>query len=261
MYVSHNFESIMKRFISMHGYPISNIPSYPFLKQYHEYIIPNVICFQQSYINKYTNDNVKQTKFLKLFSSLNHNHQRKENSKLMRKEIQKTNEMFKNVLEIKVINKRDQGYAAVFAKCELEKGRFLFSTRNHLITKKEEEELCKFTKKGSHTMQIDWNVHIEVPLPIRFINHSCVANLGAKSNGNGYDFWSIKSIKEGDELTFDYETTEYEMESPFICQCCANNERNENDIHCRGMIKGFKYNGDIIKDKYPNEFIASYLLK
>ena len=54
------------------------------------------------------------------------------------------------------------------------------------------------------------------------------------------------------ELTFDYETTEYEVGAFSKCLCGSWN--------CRGKVCGFKYNGDTIRKKYDEENIASYLL-
>jgi len=41
-----------------------------------------------------------------------------------------------------------------------------------------------------------------------------------------------RSIPQGEEVTYDYNTTEYSMASPFLCRC----------VHCGGReIRGFRH--------------------
>ena len=77
-----------------------------------------------------------------------------------------------------------------------------------------------------YTLQLGEDQHIEPPLvsetPLpsetedslwRFTNHSCGANTYVK----GRAFVAREAIAEGDEVTFDYNTTEYDMAAPFDC--------------------------------------------
>ena len=113
----------------------------------------------------------------------------------------------------------------------------------------------------SHSVQIDWNDrHILMDIPAVLINHSCEANVGIRSNSNkvrdddgdegAYDFLAINPIKKGDELTWDYEATEWEISTPFRCTCGS--------AKCRGMLRGFKDSGEIIRKQY-GEHYADYL--
>ena len=108
------------------------------------------------------------------------------------------------------------------------------------------------TTRGSHTIQIDWDRHIFMELPAVLINHSCDANVGIKNNSanDAYDFWAIRPIPEGEELTWDYEASEWELSTPFDCGCGSAN--------CRKILKGFKENGYIIRQQY-GEYYADYL--
>jgi hypothetical protein len=63
----------------------------------------------------------------------------------------------------------------------------------------------------------------------RFTDHSCDPNMRFRKGA----FFAIKNIRVGDKLTFDYETTEWEMFLPFECQCGAST--------CRDYIRGFKF--------------------
>ena len=53
-----------------------------------------------------------------------------------------------------------------------------------------------------------------------------------------FDFMALREIKEGDELAWDYECSDYEISTPFQCTCGSRK--------CRGVLWGFKYNNDVI---------------
>lgn len=65
------------------------------------------------------------------------------------------------------------------------------------------------------------------------IAHHCDPNVQVKVNGDGtFDFVAVKDIKEGDLVTFNYNTTEWHMNTPFQCLCGSE--------YCAGYICGFK---------------------
>ena len=106
---------------------------------------------------------------------------------------------------------------------------------------------------NSHTIQTDWNQHVLMSLPALLLNHVCNrANLVARQNDQGaYDFYAHRPIGAHDELTFDYETTEYELQTGFECQC--------GDEQCRGHLKGFRHHGSDVVRAFGPEHIAPYL--
>ena len=133
------------------------------------------------------------------------------------------------------------------------------------------------TKRHSHTIQKGWDEHVVMDLPAILINHSCEANVGIRDNdddnngkheeegkkekgkgvvvggvgvGGAYNFYALQKIPSGDELTLDYETTEYELDASFECLCGSPN--------CRKSIVGFKENGELIKQQY-GPYYANYL--
>ncbi|MFA6110286.1 MAG: SET domain-containing methyltransferase [Candidatus Latescibacterota bacterium] len=83
-----------------------------------------------------------------------------------------------------------------------------------------------------YSIQIDEDHHL---LPDGqawgFLNHSCAPNCRI-----AFGDWTVVATREigvGEELTFDYLTTEWEMATPFECHCGA--------VDCRGLIQGFKH--------------------
>lgn len=109
------------------------------------------------------------------------------------------------------------------------------------------------THRTSHTIQMGPIHHVLMDLPARFLNHSCDANLGARKRLNAYDFVARRDIELGEELTFDYETTEYELGVPFPCRCGS--------PLCRTDIKGFRYHAKTVRLQVDSEWIADHLLE
>jgi hypothetical protein len=111
------------------------------------------------------------------------------------------------------------------------------------------------SEKTRHTIQTDWNLHAHMDLPARFINHACnqKANVGLRANNVGaYDFYAIHDvIHEDEELLWDYETAEYDLEN-FVCSCGAPN--------CRGVLNGYRHHSDEILKVFGTSYVAPYLL-
>jgi hypothetical protein len=84
------------------------------------------------------------------------------------------------------------------------------------------------------SVQAGKNLHIELNCDLVYINHSCTPSLI-------FDMarWEVRvnpdlegGLKEGDELTFFYPSTEWSMAQPFDCLCKTS--------ECRKVIKGAK---------------------
>ena len=78
------------------------------------------------------------------------------------------------------------------------------------------------------SIQIGPNKHVEVDAPAKFINHSCMPNTKVENE----QIVAIKKISPGDEITFDYQGSEYELAVPFVCRDCGQ------------WVKGMKYKGE-----------------
>jgi len=101
-----------------------------------------------------------------------------------------------------------------------------------------------FTLKGElraipskYSLQINENTHLDVPsgelgnleYAWAFLNHSCAPNCYMKNQ----ELYASEDIDANTELTFNYNTTEYDMATPFICKCGSEN--------CLGEIRGYKH--------------------
>lgn len=102
-----------------------------------------------------------------------------------------------------------------------------------------------------HSIQINLNRHVLLDEPTVFLNHCCFPNVGVRNNQyNGYDFIALADIVEGEEIVYDYETTETAFSAKFQCQCCSSN--------CRKQLRGFAALPLEVRERY-GEFIADYL--
>ncbi|MEO6080632.1 MAG: SET domain-containing protein [Steroidobacteraceae bacterium] len=63
----------------------------------------------------------------------------------------------------------------------------------------------------------------------RFMNHSCEPSVLVRER----DVAAARDINPWEAVTFNYNTTEWEMSEPFSCRCGSR--------HCLGKVQGFKF--------------------
>lgn len=95
----------------------------------------------------------------------------------------------------------------VFATKNFRKGQLLFKMHGEIST-----------HPTRTSVQIGKNKHIEDTIAA-FVNHSCSPT--AKVNKRTKIFVSLRNIKKGDEITFNYNKNEDKLASPFKCSCCG----------------------------------------
>ncbi len=103
------------------------------------------------------------------------------------------------------------------------------------------------------TIQIGLNEHITLqPDFLQYTNHSCEPNVFFDTTS--FELIALKDINVGDELTFFYPSSEWNMDQPFICNC-----GNKNCLH---TIKGAAYLSKEVLSKYKlTNFIQSMIDK
>ncbi len=91
-----------------------------------------------------------------------------------------------------------------------------------------------------YSVQVDLAAHVDLPVGHsheetldrfywRFMNHNCEPNTMVR----GRMVLTLRPIAPWEEITFHYNTTEYEMAEPFDCQCGSR--------RCEGRIEGFRF--------------------
>ena len=103
------------------------------------------------------------------------------------------------------------------------------------------------------TVQVDAGKHITLqPEFLQYINHSCDPNVFFDTRL--MRLFALREIRNGDELTFFYPSTEWQMTQPFSCYC--------GHVNCLGDIKGAAYLAeDILKQYRLTDFIQQQLAK
>lgn len=93
------------------------------------------------------------------------------------------------------------------------------------------------------TLQTDIGKHILLsPEIVQFCNHSCTPNVFFDTTM--MEFRAIADIATGEEMTFFYPSTEWEMAQPFQCHCGTSK--------CLGLIRG--------ASAIPEEVLSGYQL-
>lgn len=103
------------------------------------------------------------------------------------------------------------------------------------------------------TVQVDVGKHITLqPEFLQYINHSCDPNVFFDTTL--MQLVALKELNPGDEMTFFYPSTEWQMTQSFNCYCGSPN--------CLGDIRGAAYlSEDIIKQYRFTDFIQQQLAK
>lgn len=87
------------------------------------------------------------------------------------------------------------------------------------------------------TVQIGVSDHVEPLSDMVFCNHSCRPTVEFDTAT-----WQVRVVKDrdlqaGDDLTFFYPSSEWDMDQPFECNCKA----NDGEYRCLGKIQGAKH--------------------
>lgn len=93
------------------------------------------------------------------------------------------------------------------------------------------------------TVQCGRDAHIELNSDLRYINHSCEPNLVFDMARNEVRVNPLgEGLREGDELTFWYPSTEWSMDRAFDCECGV--------AACMGRVEGAKALDDKTMGRY-----------
>jgi len=124
-----------------------------------------------------------------------------------------------------VIVKNSKHGKGIFTTVDLPKNSLLFNIKGKQITF---EETLKLDDDQCYCLQISLDKYIIAESPFLFSNHSCDPNCGINKK---MDFITLKNIKAGEELQWDYSTSMMERHWTLKCQC--------EQFGCRGIIRDF----------------------
>jgi cyanophycin synthetase len=131
---------------------------------------------------------------------------------------------------------------AVRAKRRIEVGEVLF--RGWGVTTQQ---------RSRHTIQVDHDLMLIPPSPLRFLNHSCDPNCGVliRTGIESIELHAIRPIEAEEELTLDYETFEMEFRD-FTGACLCGTPA------CRSRLIGYRNLSAERRNRY-GIYIAEYL--
>jgi len=155
-----------------------------------------------------------------------------------------------NVATIKIAPSMRFGGIGVFAVRNLKKGTLFGETKymgeDFFLSHEDFKKIDKESKKIIHDFCANSEAGFYVPRDINYIsipwhmNHCCNGNVGFDSEGS---FITIKSVKKGEELCYDYG---FGMSNPrykLICKC--------GDSNCRNVITGNDWkDSEYVKKNY-----------
>ena len=106
-------------------------------------------------------------------------------------------------------------------------------------------------KANRYTVQIDRNQHTEVG-KLSALNHSCDPNVILDTEH--LQMVARRDIEQGEELSFFYPSTEWEMDAPFICLCGASN--------CIHVVAGARFLPlSTLENHYLNRHIRDLMIE
>ena len=111
----------------------------------------------------------------------------------------------------------------VFAARDFKKGEFILDYNGKIVEGKDADNIPDYW--CNHLATVGLNKYILFEGPAKYINHSCSPNVYDKNK----KVYTMKSIKKGDELCFDYSISgidDWKMK----CKCGSKN--------CRKIISG-----------------------
>ncbi len=116
------------------------------------------------------------------------------------------------------------------------------------------ESICRATQATFHaqkrwtSVQVDVDSHIELNSELVYMNHSCDPSV--RIDCSTITIVALKDLQAGDEVTFFYPSTEWEMAQPFECWCKS--------PFCLGLVRGAKF---IPKDQLQHYPIEKHIMK
>jgi len=159
-------------------------------------------------------------------------------------------------LEELIIVKLDNG-RGILANRNFESGEKILEFKGQILRR--EELPVPYSAVEDHYMQIGERLYLG-PSGDKddLINHSCQPNAGVKIRDKRVFLFSIKAIKKGEEITWDYSTTMDEDEWEMNCNCKSEN--------CRRRIRDFNHLPKDLQQNYISlgivpEFIIKSLQK
>ena len=148
------------------------------------------------------------------------------------------------------MDKYGEGNKGLFAIADIKKGEIIDRWEGEIYEVQEPADVPNdpplYVK--DHALQFAENKYRDTEGVGRYINHSCDPNCGFRDT---FTLVTMLDIKRGEELTFDYETTE-DGDLRMECKCGSKN--------CRKVIGAYRNMPREVRKRHK-EYISPYLIK
>jgi uncharacterized protein len=133
----------------------------------------------------------------------------------------------------------------LFAKKSIAEGTILFHISGDEIRF---ADTLNLQDAESHALQVDFDKYILLQPPVVYCNHSCQPNCGISHD---LHFITIRPVRKGEELFWDYSTSMLERHWTMPCKCGSTNcrqlvtdfdllpQRNQQWYICKGIVLPF----------------------
>lgn len=98
------------------------------------------------------------------------------------------------------------------------------------------------SERAYTSVQVSEDSDIELESNLVYCNHACSPSVVFDMEKAEVRAVEHKPLKKGEDVTFFYPSTEWDMQQPFQCQCGGKN--------CLGLVSGAKDLGDGILERY-----------
>jgi hypothetical protein len=138
-----------------------------------------------------------------------------------------------------------KGGKGVFTTRPFARGNLLVVWDGDLVSGAELKELT--TEQRIFSLQVDDDLHQVTPIDKifagDFINHSCEPNAGLS---DAISLVALRDIRSGEEICFDYATSDSNIYSEFSCEC--------GQAACRGFVRHDDWRRADLQRKYSSAF-------
>jgi hypothetical protein len=132
-------------------------------------------------------------------------------------------------------------YRSLVTQRAFRKGEVIYAIPNEVI----------HNKPTQYTVQVGRSQHVEVG-KLSVLNHSCNPNVILDTTR--MLVFAARDIPAGEELTFFYPSTEWEMAAPFICLCGA--------VNCIHVVAGARFLPlSVLEDHFLNRHIRELMIE
>ena len=138
----------------------------------------------------------------------------------------------------------------LFATAPFPAGEIVSGFGGHVMSLADFEQLSEHQQ--THSLQISEELFMVAPSegePADHFNHSCLPNLGIVGN---VLLATMRPVRAGEELTFDYAMCDADSYDEFECQCLS--------PACRGKVTGNDWMIPEVQDRYEGWF-STYLAR